>query len=106
VRVNVYNTTTVDGLAARVAAALRQRKFVVRSVANDPRGSRPAGTAVVRYGTKGTVAARLVAAQVPRATLQHDRRHGSTVDLVLGKGFRALAPVAKPPAARPAATCR
>jgi LytR cell envelope-related transcriptional attenuator len=106
VRVNVYNTTTINGLAARVAAALRQRKFVVRAVANDPRRSRPAGTAVVRHGTKGTAAARLVAAQVPRATLEADRRRGATVDLVLGKGFRALAPIAKPPATRRTAGCR
>jgi ABC-type uncharacterized transport system permease subunit len=104
--VNVYNSTTIDGLAARVAAALRQRKFVVRTVANDPRHSRATGTAVVRYGTKGTAAARLVAAQVPGATLERDRRHGSTVDLVVGKGFRALAPVARPPATRATAACR
>ena len=98
VRVNVYNTTTVNGLAARVAASLRQRKFVIRSVANDPQDSKPAGTAVVRYGTKGAAAARLVAAQVPQAKLQRDRRRGATVDLVIGKAFRALAPVARPSA--------
>jgi hypothetical protein len=98
VRVNVYNTTTIDGLAARVAASLRQRKFVIRAVANDPRDSKPAGTAVVRYGTKGTAAARLVAAQVPRATLQRDARRSATVDLVIGKAFRTLAPVVRPSA--------
>jgi LytR cell envelope-related transcriptional attenuator len=98
VRVNVYNTTTINGLAARVAASLRQRKFVIRSVANDPQDSKPAGTAVVRYGTKGAAAARLVAAQVPQAKLQRDRRRSATVDLVIGKAFRALAPVARPSA--------
>jgi hypothetical protein len=98
VRVNVYNTTTIDGLAARVAATLRQRKFVIRAVANDPQDSKPAGTAVVRYGTKGTAAARLVAAQVPRATLQRDARRSATVDLVIGKAFRTLAPVVRPSA--------
>jgi hypothetical protein len=114
VRVNVYNTTTVNGLAARVAAQLRQRSFRVGAVANDPRGTHPSGTAVVRHGTKGTAAARLVASQVPRSTLQRDRRRSATVDLVLGRSFRALAPPARPsatprptactPTASPAAT--
>jgi hypothetical protein len=104
VRVNVYNTTTIDGLAARVATTLRQRAFVVRTVSNDPKRSKPTGTAVVRYGTRGTAAARVVAAQVPKATLQHDRRRSATVDLVIGKGFRALAPVTRPSASpRPSA---
>jgi hypothetical protein len=104
VRVNVYNTTTTNGLAARVAAALRQRAFVVRTVSNDPKHSKPAGTAVVRYGTRGTAAARVVAAQVAKSTLQHDRRRSATVDLVIGKGFRELAPVPRPSASpRPTA---
>jgi len=104
VRVNVYNTTTVNGLAARVAAGLRQRSFRVGAVANDPRGTHPAGTAVVRYGSKGTAAARLVGSQVPRSTLQRDRRRSATVDLVLGGGFTALAPPARRTAApRPTA---
>jgi LytR cell envelope-related transcriptional attenuator len=67
-------------------------------VANDPQDSKPAGTAVVRYGAKGAAAARLVAAQVPQAKLQRDRRRSATVDLVIGKAFRALAPVARPSA--------
>lgn len=106
VRVNVYNTTTVNGLAARVAAALRQRSFVVRSVANDPRDTHPAGTAVVRYGRTGTAAARLVASQVPRATLQRDRRGNATVDLVLGTGFRALNPPPRRTTTPAAPACR
>jgi hypothetical protein len=117
VRVNVYNTTTVNGLAARVAGQLRQRSFRVGAVANDPRDTHPSGTAVVRHGSKGTAAARLVASHVPRSTLQRDRRSSATVDLVLGRGFRALAPPPRPsaatprptactPSARPAATTR
>jgi hypothetical protein len=105
VRVNVYNTTDVNGLAARVAAALRQRSFRVGAVANDPRGTHPTGTAVVRHGSRGTAAARLVASQVPRAALQRDRRRGATVDLVLGRGFKALAPVTRPSATPRPATC-
>ena len=58
VRVNVYNTTAIDGLAARAAAALRQRSFRIGTVSNDPLKSRPTGTAVVRFGPRGTAAAR------------------------------------------------
>ena len=106
VRVNVYNTTNINGLAARVAATLRQRSFAVAKVANDPRNTHPTGTAVVRYGTKGAAAARLVATHVPRATLQRDGRRNATVDLVLGTGFRGLAPIPRPSTSRPSATCR
>jgi hypothetical protein len=69
---------------------------------------------VVRHGSKGAAAARLVASQVPRATLQRDKRRSATVDLVLGRGFRTLAPLARAtatprptactPATSPAAT--
>jgi LytR cell envelope-related transcriptional attenuator len=105
VRVNVYNATTVNGLAARVATGLRQRAFRVGAVANDPRGTHPAGTAVVRYGAKGTAAARLVGNQVPRSTLQRDRRRSATVDLVLGRAFTALAPPARRSATPRATAC-
>ena len=100
VKVNVYNTTKVDGLAARAAAALRQRSFRIGTVANDPQKSHPGGTAVVRFGTRGTASARLVARQVPQPTLKRDGRKSATVDLVLGPRFTALAPV-PPPAATP-----
>jgi hypothetical protein len=109
VRVNVYNTTKIDGLAARVAAGLRQRSFRIGTVANDPEKTRPGGTAVVRYGAQGTAAARLVAQHVPRPTMHKDGRKSATVDLVIGRAFTTLGPppvaaTPRPVTCRPAAT--
>ena len=106
VRVNVYNGTKVDGLARRVAAALRQRSFRIAAVANDPQKTRPEGTAVVRYGPSGTAAARLVAQHVPRPTLRKDRRKGATVDVVLGRAFTTLGPPPAVATTRPPVACR
>jgi hypothetical protein len=98
VHVNVYNSTSRNGLAASVATALGKRSFVVDTVANDPLHANVTGTALVRYGTKGVEAAKLVRAQVPKATMRHDKRKGTDVDLVLGDAFRRLTPAATPTA--------
>jgi hypothetical protein len=109
VHVNVFNSTTRDGLAATAAKALTQRSFVVETVANDPLHADVPGTALVRYGSKGAAAAKLVSAQVPKATLRRDKRTSTTVDLVLGDAFRRLTPATVPSASAaattPPATC-
>lgn len=108
VHVNVYNSTPRNGLAATVARALGKRSFVVETVANDPLHANVTGTALVRYGSKGVQAARLVTAQVPKAVMRHDNRKGTDVDLVLGDAFRGLAPAAPPTTATsptPTARC-
>lgn len=96
VHVNVYNSTSRNGLASKVADELGKRAFVVETVANDPLHANVSGAALVRYGAAGAKAAQLVRAQVPKATLRKDRRTGSDVDLVLGDAFRRLAPAAAP----------
>jgi hypothetical protein len=96
VHVNVYNSTPRNGLAASVANDLRERSFVVDTVANDPLHADVTGTALVRYGTKGEEAAKLVQAQVPKSTLRHDKRKGADVDLVLGDAFKRLAAAPTP----------
>lgn len=101
IAVNVYNASTRAGLATSTGSAMKARGFAVRSVANDPRRSRLAGSAVVRHGARGVAAATVVAGVVPGAKLQRDARTDATVDLVVGTAFRALKPVA---AAKPAAT--
>ncbi len=105
VAVNVYNATRRNGLAAKAATALDLRGFGVRTIANDPRGSKVPGTAIVRYGTKGKAAAQLVAAQVPSAKLIRDKRTTVAVDLVLGAKFDGLAPIASATASA-TPTCR
>jgi hypothetical protein len=96
VHVNVYNSTSRDGLASTVASALGKRSFAVETVANDPLHASVTGTALVRYGSSGVEAAKLVSAQVPKATMRKDKRKSATVDLVLGDAFRQLAPAAAP----------
>ncbi len=72
VKVNVYNGTTRNGLAAKVATALDLRTFQVGTIANDPKHAKIPGVAEIRYGAKGTAAAQLVAAQLSGAKLVKD----------------------------------
>jgi hypothetical protein len=90
VTLNVYNATKRQGLAARTAAAMRQRGFVIGTIANDPQHKALAGSAEVRSGPKGKSRALLVAAHVAGAVLVVDKRSALTVDLVLGQRFTAL----------------
>ncbi|HEX3003105.1 MAG TPA: LytR C-terminal domain-containing protein [Angustibacter sp.] len=94
VKVNVYNATTRNGLAAKVATALDLRTFQVGAIANDPKHAKIPGVAEIRYGAKGTAAAQLVAAQLAGAKLVKDARRTAVVDLVLGAKYQGLKPVA------------
>ena len=93
-RVNVYNSSTRDGLAGSVARSLRDRDFVIGKVANDP-SSRPAPkVAEIRYGPKGAAQAKLLRTALPKGTtLVKDKRKVVTVDLALGARYTTLAPV-------------
>jgi hypothetical protein len=102
ITLNVYNATDRNGLAARTATQLRQRGFKVATVSNDPLQRAVAGTADVRYGKSGAAAAKVVAATVRGARLVPDSRTDSSVDLVVGSKFTALAPVHKAAAVKPA----
>lgn len=104
VKVNVYNATRRNGLAARTAEDLRERRFVIGAVSNDPARATVKGTALVRHGAKAAAAGRLVAAQVPGAKVKRVKRATRAVDLVLGAGFTSLAPAATA-AATPAPVC-
>ena len=108
VTVNVYNATTRNGLAAKVATALDLRSFQIAAITNDPLHAKVAGVADVRYGAKGAAAAQLVAAQLTGAKLVKDKRHNAVVDLVLGAKYTGLKPIASTTAAPATAapTCR
>jgi len=90
VKLNVYNATRRDGLAARVAAELRRRGFDIRDVANDPEGKRIRGTAELRHGADGVRSVQLLRAYVPKAKVVSDDRVGTVVDVVLGRAFKEL----------------
>jgi hypothetical protein len=102
VQVNVFNTTYRTGLAKNVAAQLRARGFHIRQVSNDPERTLQLGTAIIRYGDAGDLAAALLQEHVLGARLVKDARTGSIVDLVLGNAYTALRnPATLPPTPPP-----
>lgn len=101
ITMNVYNTTFREGLASTVAKAFKQRGFKVKEVSNDPLKTLQMGTALIRYGEEGDLAAKIVAQHVPKATLLKDGRAGTKVDVVIGNAFAELTPMAQVPAPAP-----
>jgi hypothetical protein len=97
VKVNVYNTTYKTGLAKTVADAIAARGFKVKDVSNDPQRTMQMGTAVIRYGEEGDLAAALLQGHVPGSQLVKDDRLGAGLDLVIGNAFTELTPVADVP---------
>jgi hypothetical protein len=92
VQVNVYNTTYKTGLAKTVADAVAARGFKVKDVSNDPLRTMQLGTAVIRYGEQGDLAAALLKGHVPGAQLVKDTRADSSLDLVIGNAYTGLVP--------------
>jgi hypothetical protein len=93
VRLGVYNASSRFGLAREVARELQARGFTVTTVSNDPTGTPVRGTALVRFGAPGRLAAKSVGAQLA-GPLQwvDDKRNSSAVDLVLGPGYQTMVP--------------
>ncbi|HEU5331250.1 MAG TPA: LytR C-terminal domain-containing protein [Actinocrinis sp.] len=88
IKLNVYNSTTRNGLAAATAAELKKRGFAIGKVTNDPLKANLAVAAEVRGAV--APAMRMVAAEVAGAQLHADTRTDGSIDLVLGTGFTAL----------------
>jgi hypothetical protein len=101
ITMNVYNTTFRTGLASVVATELKGRGFKVKDVSNDPQKTLQMGTALIRYGEEGDLAAKIVAQHLPGATLSKDGRAGTGVDVVIGNAYTALVPTADVPAPAP-----
>lgn len=101
ITMNVYNTTFHEGLASKVAKDFRQRGFKVKEVSNDPLKTLQMGTALIRYGEEGDLAAKIVAQHIPKATMLKDGRAGTKVDVVIGNAFTGLTPLAQVPAPAP-----
>jgi hypothetical protein len=98
IKVNVYNASKRNGLARKVAGEMKDRGFVVGSIANDPLRRTVTTTAEVRYGTKGKAGAQLVSSEVPGSKLVADKRKDASVDLVLGSTYVDLTATATPTA--------
>ena len=97
ISVNVYNTTYKTGLAKVVADQVKARGFKVKDVSNDPLQTMQLGTAVIRYGEDGDLAAALLAQHVPGAELLKIDRSGTRLDLVIGNAYTDLTPEADVP---------
>lgn len=104
IKLNVYNSTGRQGLAAATAATLKQRGFAIGKVTNDPLKANLTVSAQIRGATASAPAMRVVAAEVAGSQLKPDARTDGTVDLVLGSGFTALASPDQVSAALKAAT--
>jgi hypothetical protein len=92
VNLRVLNATDEAGLAQTVAAALKERGFVVDEVANDPSGRTVTGVGELRHGARGADAAQFVRVFVPGAGDYLDTRATALVDVVIGPDFGTLAP--------------
>lgn len=102
ISVNVFNTTWHEGLASDAASDLKQRKFKIKEVGNDPRMAYlEKETAVIRFGSEGKRAAKRLAQQVDGAQMQKDDRTTKTVSLVLGNKWDGLKPKSEVPEAKP-----
>jgi LytR cell envelope-related transcriptional attenuator len=99
ITLNVYNSTTRNGLARKTATLLGDRGFTIGSVKNDPAPKAVKGAAEVRFGPRGALAARVVAAEVQGAKLVEDKRSSADVDIALGAAFKHLASPAQVKAA-------
>lgn len=93
ITLRVYNGSDRFGLARQVAKELQARGFTVTTISNDVSARPIRGTAAVRYGPLGRMAAKSVSLQVvgPIA-MEPDTRTTRTVDLVLGPGYKTMVP--------------
>jgi hypothetical protein len=93
VRVRVYNASDRFGLARQVARELQARGYTVVSIGDDPVGTPVRGSATVRFGQPGRLAAKSIGAQVVGPLgWEDDKRSSTSVDLVLGPGYKTMVP--------------
>lgn len=89
VKVRILNATDRDGLATEVGDALAARGFTIVGVGNAPTVIE--GPAEVHYGPLAAGSAKLVRAQIDKATARPERREDDVVELVIGPDFTELA---------------
>ncbi|MGG5172351.1 LytR C-terminal domain-containing protein [Pseudarthrobacter sp. J1738] len=88
IKVNVYNSTNIPGLASKVAAELRARKYKLGEVGN--KAINYQGTAVVVSGATGQLGAFNVQRNTPGSDYVQDNRTDASVDLIVSTNFKAL----------------
>lgn len=88
VEVTVLNGTSRGGLAGKVSDALDERGFSTGKAGNTKSAS---GAVTIVYGPSGYLQASAVAAQFSKPKLTLDDREDTSVDVLLGGGFKDLA---------------
>lgn len=93
VKINVYNGTTISGVAESVGTEFASRKFQVVTKANDPLKKKTDEVAVLRFGSKAVGDAHLLRAYfLDQAKTEFDpKRTDDVVDVVIGSQFQKLA---------------
>jgi hypothetical protein len=94
VTLNVFNATPRGGLAKNTADELVRRGFKVSTFGNAPTNydKKVTQSAVLVAGPAGEAAAREASTQVAGSSVTIDpHRKGTSVDLMIGNGFRSLA---------------
>jgi hypothetical protein len=92
VTVVVLNGAGRDRLAARVTGQLKSRGFKTGTPGTT---SALTGVGEIRYGSAGRAGATLLSYHLPGAKLTPTSRADARINVVLGAGFRALAPTDK-----------
>lgn len=87
VTVNILNAFVIPGTAGDLGATMRKRGFKTDKVGNtsDFYGKE---SVVIRYGIRGEPAARRVALQFKKPTMEQDHRKSTTVDVVIGSKWK------------------
>lgn len=91
ITVNVFNGTTIDGLAGTAAAQLRERAFAVRDIGNRELRATSV-TAIIISGEGGQANAFTVQRTIPDSVYVADEREDRTVDVVLGSSYAGIIP--------------
>ncbi|UEJ84138.1 LytR C-terminal domain-containing protein [Brachybacterium halotolerans subsp. kimchii] len=85
VEVSVLNGTSRSGLAASVSETLADRGFSTGKAGNTKAAS---GSVTIVYGPAGYLQASAVAAEFSKPALKLDDREDTTVDVLVGDGFK------------------
>lgn len=96
ITVNVYNATPRTGLAKQTAQALERRGFRIGKVANAPAvyDKKVKESALLIGGHATKPALTVLGAHIAGERVDTDRRQSTSIDLVIGTGYRRLDTVA------------
>ena len=90
IRVNVYNSSGISGIAGQTSEQLGAQGFEIGAVDNDPLGKRLDGVGEIR--SSGNVEPRVqqLLRDVPGATLVQDNRPDESLDFAVGAQFSGV----------------